>query len=128
THTLTLSLHDALPIFKEFEQRLQAQGMTLEMFSQFSGQSEEDVKEQMKENADQRVKMNLVIEAISKAENIEVSEEDINAELEEMAKMYNTDAEQLKQMLGNNFSMLEDDLKVKRTIDFLLENSKVKEA
>ncbi|HIS29553.1 MAG TPA: trigger factor [Candidatus Avamphibacillus intestinigallinarum] len=113
---------------KEFEQRLQAQGMTLEMFSQFSGQSEEDVKEQMKENADQRVKMNLVIEAISKAENIEVSEEDINAELEEMAKMYNTDAEQLKQMLGNNFSMLEDDLKVKRTIDFLLENSKVKEA
>src|SRR5699024_4809457 len=83
---------------KEFEQRLQAQGMTLEMFSQFSGQSEEDVKEQMKENADQRVKMKLVIEAISKAENIEVSEEDINAELEEMAKMYNTDAEQLKQM------------------------------
>lgn len=113
---------------QEFEQRLQAQGMTLEMFSQFSGQSEEDVKEQMKENADKRVKMNLVIEAISKAENIEVSEEDINAELEEMAKMYNTDAEQLKQMLGNNFSMLEDDLKVKRTIDYLLENSKVKEA
>src|SRR5699024_8160987 len=87
---------------QEFEQRLQAQGMTLEMFSQFSGQSEEDVKEQMKENADKRVKMNLVIEAISKAENIEVSEEDINAELEEMAKMYNTDAEQLKQMLGKD--------------------------
>src|SRR5699024_3227394 len=113
---------------KEFEQRLQAQGMTVEMFSQFSGQSEEDVKEQMKENADQRVKMTLVSEAISKAENIEVAEEEINAKLEEMARMYTRDAEQLKQMLGNNFSMLEDDLKVKRTSEFLLENRKVKGA
>lgn len=113
---------------QEFEQRLQSQGMTLEMFSQFSGQTEEDVREQMKENADTRVKMNLVLEAIAEAENIEVSEEDINAELTEMSKVYNAEPEQLKQMLGNNLQMFENEIKVRKTIDLLLENAKIKTA
>ncbi|WP_440896016.1 trigger factor [Amphibacillus sp. Q70] len=113
-------------MLREFEQRLQQQGMTLEMYSQFSGQDEEALKEQMKEDAAKRVKTNLVLEAIATEENLEITEEDINEELESMAKMYQMEVEQLTQMLGGNTDMLKEDLKFKKAIDFLADNSKVK--
>ncbi|MEC2159935.1 trigger factor [Virgibacillus halodenitrificans] len=109
---------------KEFEQRLQMQGMTLEMYSQFSGQDVDALKEQMKEDAEKRVKTNLTLEAIVENEDLEVSEDDLNAELENMASMYGTDVEQLKQMLGGNTDALKGELKMRKAIDFLVENSK----
>ncbi|AIF43282.1 trigger factor [Virgibacillus sp. SK37] len=109
---------------KEFEQRLQMQGMTLEMYSQFSGQDVDALKEQMKEDAEKRVKTNLTLEAIVDNEDLEVSEEDVNAELENMASMYGTDVDQLKQMLGGNTDALKGELKMRKAIDFLVENSK----
>lgn len=111
-------------MFKEFEQRLQMQGMTMEMYFQFSGQDENALKEQMKDDAAKRVKTNLTLEAIVNNENIEVSEEDINAELEKMATTYGTEIEQLKQMLGGNSDAIKEDLKFKKAIDFLIEHSK----
>ena len=110
----------------EFEQRLQQQGMTLEMYSQFSGQGQDELKEQMREDAQKRVQTNLVLEAIYEQEGLEVSDEDIDKELESMSSMYQMDVEQLKQMLGGNTDMLKDDLKFSKAIDFLVENSKVK--
>ncbi|MFD2628709.1 trigger factor [Oceanobacillus kapialis] len=109
---------------KEFEQRLQMQGMTMEMYSQFSGQDENALKEQMKEDAEKRVKTNLTLEAIVNEENLEVSEEDVEAELEKMASMYGTELEQLKQMLGGNTEAVKGDLKMRKAIEFLVENSK----
>src|SRR5699024_933624 len=103
----------------EFEQRLQMQGMTLEMYSQFSGQDKDELKDQMRDDAKKRVKTNLTLEAIIKEEGLEVSEEDVNAELENMSSMYNVEVEQLKQMLGGNTNMIEQDLKFKKAIDFL---------
>jgi trigger factor len=111
-------------MFNEFQQRLQMQGMTMEMYSQFSGQDENALKEQMKDDAAKRVKTNLTLEAIVNAENIEVTEEDTEAELNNMASMYGTDIEQLKQMLGGNTEMVKEDLKFKKAIDFLVEHSK----
>ncbi|SHG38062.1 trigger factor [Ornithinibacillus halophilus] len=111
-------------MLKEFEQRLQMQGMTLDMYFQFSGQDENALKEQMKEDAGKRVKTNLTLEAISNAENLEVSEEDVQAELENMASMYQVDVEQLTQMLGGNTDAIKEDLKFKKAIDFLVEQSK----
>ena len=58
-------------MMQEFEQRLQMQGMNLELYFQFSGQNEEALRDQMKEEAEQRVRGNLTLEAIAKAENIE---------------------------------------------------------
>ncbi len=110
----------------EFEQRLQQQGMTLEMYSQFSGQGQDELKEQMREDAQKRVQTNLVLEAIYDQEGLEVTDEDIDKELESMSSMYQMDVEQLKQMLGGNTDMLKDDLKFSKAIDFLVENSKVK--
>ncbi|KGX89033.1 trigger factor [Pontibacillus litoralis] len=111
-------------MMKEFEQRLQMQGMTMEMYFQFTGQDEDALKGQMGEDAAKRVKTNLVLEAISETENVEVTEEDVDAELETMSAMYQTDVEQLKQMLGGNTDMIKEDLKIKKAIDFLVAESK----
>ncbi|WP_164668454.1 trigger factor [Virgibacillus doumboii] len=111
-------------MMQEFEQRLQMQGMTMEMYFQFSGQDENALKEQMKEDAEKRVKTNLTLEAIYNEENLEVTDEDVDKELENMASMYGTEVEQLKQMLGGNADAIKEDLKFRKAIEFLDENSK----
>ncbi|GGC93129.1 trigger factor [Thalassobacillus devorans] len=113
-------------MIQEFEQRLQMQGMTKDMYFQFTGSDEDGLREQMKEDAEKRVKTNLTLEAIANAENIEVTDEDVNAELETMASMYQTDVANLTQMLGGNTDMIKEDLKVRKAIDVLAENSKTK--
>ncbi|MGG4409473.1 trigger factor [Niallia taxi] len=110
-------------MMNEFEQRLQMQGMNLELYFQFSGQDEAALKEQMQEDAAQRVRVNLTLEAIVNAENITVSEEEVTAELDKMAEMYNMGTDAIKQALGG-VENLQMDLKIRKAIDFLVENSK----
>lgn len=109
-------------MMNEFEQRLQMQGMNLELYFQFSGQDQNALREQMKGEAEQRVRGNLTLEAISKAENIEVSEEEVNAELDKMAAMYNMSVEDIKKALGGTEG-IEGDLVLRKTVQFLVENS-----
>ncbi|WP_408007117.1 trigger factor [Pseudalkalibacillus sp. A8] len=113
-------------MMKEFDQRLQMQGMNLDMYSQFSGTSEDQLKEQMKEDAEKRVRTNLTLEAIAEAENIEVSEEEVDEEIKKMAEMYQMEVDKMKQMLAmqGGPDLLKGDLKVRKAIDFLVENSK----
>ncbi|WP_058307214.1 trigger factor [Gracilibacillus massiliensis] len=113
-------------MLQEFEQKLQMQGMTLDMYFQFSGQDEDALKQQMKEDAGKRVKTNLTLEAIAQAENVEVTDEDVEKELESMASMYNMEIDQIKQALGGNTAALQEDLKFKKAIDVLVDNSKTK--
>lgn len=108
-------------MMKEFEQRLQMQGMNLELYFQFSGQDEDALKEQMKEDAAERVKSNLTLEAIAAAENLQVSDEEVEEELSKMAEAYNMPIENIKQAIGSTEAMKED-LKVRKAIDFLVEN------
>lgn len=108
-------------MMKEFEQRLQMQGMNLELYFQFSGQDEDALKEQMKEDAAKRVKSNLTLEAIAAAENLQVSDEELEEELSKMAEAYNMPIENIKQAIGSTEAMKED-LKVRKAIDFLVEN------
>ncbi|WP_370223371.1 trigger factor [Cytobacillus sp.] len=110
-------------MMQEFEQRLQMQGMNLELYFQFSGQDEDALREQMKEEAEKRVRVNLTLEAIAKAENIEVSDEEVTEELNKMAEMYNMSADQITQALGS-LEGLKADLQIKKAVDFLVENSK----
>ena len=110
-------------MLQEFEQRLQMQGMNLELYFQFSGQDENALREQMKEEAVNRVRVNLTLEAIAKAENLEVTDEDVNAELENMAGMYNMTVDSIKQALGG-LEGIQSDLKLKKAVDFLVENKK----
>ncbi|AVM24844.1 trigger factor [Bacillus pumilus] len=108
-------------MMKEFEQRLQMQGMNLELYFQFSGQDENALKEQMKEDAAKRVKSNLTLEAIAAAEDLQVSDEEVEEELSKMAEAYNMPIENIKQAIGSTDAMKED-LKVRKAIDFLVEN------
>lgn len=110
-------------MMNEFEQRLQMQGMNLELYFQFSGQEESALREQMKEDAEKRVRVNLTLEAIAKAENIEVTDEEVTAELNKMAEMYNMTAENIQKALGS-LEGLKGDLQIKKAVDFLVENSK----
>lgn len=112
---------------QEFEQRLQMQGMTMEMYTQFSGQTQDDLKEQMKEDAQKRVQTSLTLEAIAETEELEATEEDVDKQLEEMASQYQMEVDQLRQMLGGNTNALKGDLKLQKAIDFLLENAKLVE-
>jgi trigger factor len=109
-------------MLQEFEQRLQAQGMNLELYFQFSGQNEEALRGQMKEEAEQRVRGNLTLEAIVKAENIEVSDEEVNVELQKMADAYNMTVENIQAALGN-LDGIKSDLQVKKAVQFLIDNS-----
>ncbi|UNL84386.1 trigger factor [Priestia koreensis] len=111
-------------MLQEFEQRLQMQGLNLELYFQFSGQDEAALREQMKPDAEQRVKMNLTLDAIAQAENLVVDDSELSKELENMAGMYNVSVEQLKSMLGGNLDSLKEDLKIRKAIEFLVENSK----
>ncbi|NNU90803.1 trigger factor [Anoxybacillus sp. CHMUD] len=111
-------------MIREFEQRLQMQGLNLDLYYQFSGQDEAALREQMKEEAEKRVRVTLTLEAIVKAENIDVTEEEVEKELQEMASLYNLSVDKLKELLGT-LDGLKEDLKMRKAIDFLVENSKV---
>ncbi len=111
-------------MMREFEQRLQGQGMNLELYFQFSGTDEDALREQMSDDAEKRVRMNLTLEAIANAENIQVSDEELAEELEKMSGMYQTTVENIKNMIGN-VELLKEDIKIRKAIDFLVDNSKV---
>ena len=81
---------------KDMETRLSYQGVRLEQYLQMVGKSMEDFRKEHEENAKTSVKTRLTLEAIVKAENIEASEEDVNAKIEEMAAMYGRPADELK--------------------------------
>jgi len=111
---------------QEFGQRLQMQGMNLELYFQFSGQNEEALREQMTPDAENRVRVALTLEAIAKAENVQVTEEDITAELEAMATQFGMTVDQIKTALGGT-AILENDIKTKKTVELLVDNAKISE-
>ncbi|PRO64927.1 trigger factor [Alkalicoccus urumqiensis] len=112
-------------MLQEFSQRLQSQGMSLDMYYQFAQTDEEGMKEQFREDAEKRVRMNMTLAAIAEAENLEATEEDVNQELENMAEMYQRPVDEIKQLLAmqGGTDVLKDDLQVRKAIDFLVDQS-----
>ncbi|MCI1613142.1 trigger factor [Heyndrickxia oleronia] len=110
-------------MMQEFAQRLQMQGMNLELYFQFSGQDEQALREQMKEDATKRVRMNLTLEAIAEAEKIEVSDEEAEEEITKMSGMYNMSVEDIKNALGG-LDTVKKDVKIRKAVEFLVQNSK----
>lgn len=110
----------------DFAQRLQYQGMNLELYYQFTGLDEEKLRDQFREDAQKRVRTSLVLEAISEAENVEVTEEDINAELDVMAEQYKRSADELRKIFAgrDGLASLNQDIRMRKTIDLLVANSK----
>ncbi|MDF2725105.1 MAG: tig [Paenibacillus sp.] len=116
-------------MFNDFANRLKMQGMELSMYLQFTGQTEELVKEQMRTDAARRVRNQLVIEAIAKAEGITATEEEVDAELDRLAAQYNRSSEELRTILIRNgsYDSLAQDVTTRKTVEFLVSNSKTAE-
>lgn len=115
-------------MLKQFEQRLMYQGLNLELYTQFTGQTVDEIKEQFKEDAEKRVKTNLVLEAIAKEEKIEVTEEDIDQEIEQTAKQMEREVDEVRKMFESQGAIdsIKEQLRIKKTIDLLVSNSKNK--
>lgn len=113
-------------MLSDFANRLKTQGMSLEIYTQITGQDEAALREQMRGDAEERVRSNLVLEAIAQAENIEATDADVNEELEKMAKTYQRSVEEIRLILSANGSIegMKHDIQVRKTIEFLLANSK----
>ncbi|MFS4983391.1 trigger factor [Staphylococcus aureus] len=107
----------------EFAQRIQQQGLDLQTYFQISGQDESQLREQMKDDAEQRVKTNLTLTAIAEAEKIEATDEDIDKELEKMSKQFNISVEDIKNTLGNT-DTIKNDVRIQKVIDLLRDNAK----
>jgi trigger factor len=120
--------HEVENMLHQFEQRLMYQGLNLDLYAQFTGQDKDAIKEQFKEDAEKRVRANLVLEAIAKAENIEVTEEEIEQEIKDMAKEMGREVDDVRRILEAQGAMesVKEQLRVKKTIDLLVSNSKNK--
>ncbi len=109
----------------EFAQRMQGQGLTMEQYMQFTGTTREQMVDQMKEQAKKRIETRLVLEAIVKAEDIQVSDEELDKEIEEMAKAYQMEADQLKKYLGEaEKEQMKTDLAVQKAVDLVAAEAK----
>ena len=114
----------------ELNYQLQYQGFGMEQFLQMTGKTMDEFKAEFtasrREEALRNVKTSLVIEAIAKAENVEVSEEEVNSEVQKMADAYKMTVEQVKEALRpNDLKDMEGQLKIRKTIDLLVENAKI---
>ncbi|EKY26074.1 trigger factor [Clostridium celatum] len=111
---------------KNLEQRLQYQGLSLEQYFQFTGTDADKMREYMRENARTKVKVDLVLEAIEKAEKFEATEEEIREKAKEVAKMYSAqeDEKMVDLLLQSQAAALKADVVTNKTMKFLLENNK----
>ena len=109
---------------EDFAQRIQSQGITLEQYFQFTGLTAEKMMEDMKPQAIKRIETRLVLEAIAKAENIEITDEKVDEELAKMAESYKMEVEKLKEFMGENEKkQMKEDLAVQEAVTFLVENA-----
>ena len=112
-------------MINEFAQRMQAQGLTLQQYMQFSGMDNEKFMEQVKPQALSRIQSRIVLEEIAKAENITVTEEDYEAELKTMAEAYALELDKVKDMVGDEGrKQIEKDILVKKALEFAADNAK----
>ncbi len=115
-------------IINDFSQRLKMQGMNIEQYYTYTGLNEEKMMEQVKEQADRRIKTRLVCEAIVNAEKIEVSEEELDAELKKLADQYGLEVDKVKNefMDAERISEFKKDIAIQKAITFVTENAKEK--
>lgn len=113
-------------MLSDFAQRLQYQGMDLNMYMQYTGSNVEAMKENFKPQAEKQLKVSLVLEAISKAEGIDVTDEEVNDRIAEMAKQYNMEADKLKELMQeSDIAGLKDELAMNKVVDMLVNKAKI---
>ena len=110
---------------EEFAQRIAQSGLTMEQYMQFSGITVDQLMEQVKPEATTRIQSSLVLEAIVKAENIEVSDEEMDAEIEKMAKNYGMEADKLKEYMGDaQKDSMKREMSITKAVELIMDNVK----
>lgn len=114
-------------MIQEFAQNIQMQGLSIEQYFQFTGLTAEAMMEQVKPQAEKRIKSRLVLEAVVKAENIVATEEDFDNEIAKMAEMYKMEADKVKESIGEEGKkQLMEDLAVSKAVEFVVNEAKEK--
>ena len=114
-------------MIRDFDRQLSYQGLNIQQFMQFSGKEMEEIKKEFKEDAEKRAKTKMVIEAVAKKENFEVTDEEIEEDLQKMADLYKIELSKIKEILGDSHkeaTIME--LKMRKAVDFIYDNAVVK--
>lgn len=114
-------------MMENMNQRLGMQGLSVEDYLKYSGTTVEEFRNNYRERAEKEVRVDLVLEAIAKAENIEVSDEDIESRVQEMAGQYKQDPAVFRQWMenGGNLEPLKKSIVIDKTVDFIVERAKL---
>lgn len=119
----------ARTMVNDYARRLQSQGLSLEQYFMFTGLDMDKFTDQMKEGAKKRIESRLILEAVVKAENFEVTDEEYEKELERIAKESKMEVDKLKEYIGDDEygkKQIIDDLKIQKAVDFVVDNAKEK--
>ncbi len=115
-------------ILDDFRYRLSSQGLSLEQYVEYTGMKLSDMRAQYEETATRAVKANLILEKIAALEEIKVTDEEVEAELQKMADAYKMELDKIKQLMGGNMEGLIADLTTNKTLEFLVANASIKKA
>ena len=110
---------------QELDQQLRYQGMSLQQYCQFTGKDIQGFRDDVRDDAERRAGTRIALLSVAAAENLEVTEEEIDKELESMSSMYNMGKEEISKMLEASMKLFKKDLLVKKTIDMLYDEAKV---
>ena len=111
-------------MLEDFAMRLQQQGLSVEQYFQYTGMTADKIMEEMKPEAVKRIKNSLVLEAVAKAENIEVSEEEFEAELQKMADMYKMEIEKINEFMQDaEAKQMKDDIAIQKAVELIVSSA-----
>ena len=111
-------------MLREVEQNLSQQGLTMDLFQQLTGKTLDDMKDEMREQAEKRVKFNLILSEIVKAENIEVSDDEVDDEIKEIATYYGREFNEVKKLFEGQLGQIRNDLATRKAVQLIKDNVK----
>ena len=113
-------------MINDYARRMQSQGLSLDQYMKFTGMTLKDLQDQTKPQAETRIRTRLTLEAVVKAENIQVADEEVEKELQEMADAYKMELEKVKSFMGENeLAQIKEDLAVQKAVDLLVKEAKL---
>ena len=108
---------------EDFAQRLQQQGLSVEQYFQYTGMTADKIMDEMKPEAVKRIQSRLVLEAIVKAENIETTDDEFEAELKKMAEAYKMELDQIKEFMGDyEKKQIKEDLAIQKAVELIVDS------
>lgn len=111
-------------MLSEFDQQLRSQGLDLNTYMQYLGKDPKEMRDELKEEAFKKTKTRMIVSAVADQEDFQVTEEEVNAELENMAKQYGLEVDKLREIIGEaNLGMIEGDIKVRKAVDMMYDSA-----